>query len=172
MISTILGDITKIENVDAIVNAANFTLLGGGGVDGAIHKAAGHGLLFECIKLHGCKKGKAKITKAYNLPCKYIIHTVGPVWKNGRKNEEEILADCYRNSLNLAVENHIRSIAFPSISTGAYRFPAELAAQIAVSTVKQYMYRYFGEIDEVVWVLFDKETEKTYRNALALFEMT
>ncbi|MCI8667944.1 MAG: O-acetyl-ADP-ribose deacetylase [Lachnospiraceae bacterium] len=166
MIKTILGDITKIDLAEAIVNAANSSLLGGGGVDGAIHRAAGPELLEECRKLHGCKTGQAKITKAYQLPCKYVIHTVGPVWNGGVLNEEERLADCYRNSLLIAVQNNIRTIAFPSISTGIYRFPVEQAAKIAVRTVKEFLDKHPGKIDEVIWVLFDENTEKIYRQAV------
>lgn len=164
MIKTILGDITKTEGVEAIVNAANSSLLGGGGVDGAIHRAAGPGLLEECRNLHGCKTGQAKITKAYNLPCDYIIHTVGPVWNGGVLGEEEKLADCYRNSLILAAENNIKTIAFPSISTGIYKFPVERAAKIAVNTVNNFLDENKGVIDEVIFVLFDKNTENAYRN--------
>lgn len=166
MIKTILGDITKINLADAIVNAANSSLLGGGGVDGAIHRAAGPELLEECRKLHGCKTGQAKITKAYRLPCKYVIHTVGPVWNGGTLNEGEKLADCYRNSLLTAVQNNIRTIAFPSISTGIYRFPVEQAAGIAVRTVTKFLKEHPGKIDEVIWVLFDRNTEKIYRKAV------
>lgn len=163
MIKTILGDITKTEGVEAIVNAANSSLLGGGGVDGAIHRAAGPGLLEECRNLHGCKTGQAKITKAYNLPCDYIIHTVGPVWNGGVLGEEEKLADCYRNSLILAAENNIKTIAFPSISTGIYKFPVERAAKIAVNTVNNFLDENKGVIDEVIFVLFDKNTENAYK---------
>lgn len=163
MIRTILGDITKINAVEAIVNAANSSLLGGGGVDGAIHRAAGPELLAECRELHGCKTGQAKITKAYKLPCQYVIHTVGPVWNGGTMNEEEKLADCYQNSLLVAIQNHIRTIAFPSISTGIYRFPVDRAAKIAVSTVKTFLDKYPDRIDEVIFVLFDEKTENVYR---------
>lgn len=162
MIRTILGDITKIDTVEAIVNAANSSLLGGGGVDGAIHRAAGPKLLLECMQLHGCKTGNAKITKAYNLPCEYVIHTVGPVWNQGKYQEEEKLANCYQNSLKVAVENGIRTIAFPSISTGIYHFPVDKAAKIAITTVKQFLEENPGKMDEVVWVLFDERTKAAY----------
>lgn len=168
MITMVKGDITKIDSVDAIVNAANSSLLGGGGVDGAIHRAAGPELLFECRLLGGCKTGQAKITKAYNLSCKHIIHTVGPVWNGGEHNEDELLADCYRNSLKLAVENGVRKIAFPSISTGIYSFPVERAAKIAVSTVDKFLFENPEQIDMVMWVLFDDKTEKAYQTAADL----
>lgn len=167
MIKTVKGDITKIDYVDAIVNAANSSLLGGGGVDGAIHRAAGPELLFECRLLGGCKTGQAKITKAYNLSCKHIIHTVGPVWNGGTHNEDELLADCYRNSLMLAVENNIKTIAFPSISTGIYSFPVERAAKIAVGTVKEFLEQNPEQLDMVIWVLFDDRTEAVYREEVA-----
>lgn len=166
MIRTVLGDITKINNVEAIVNAANSSLLGGGGVDGAIHRAAGSELLEECRNLHGCKTGQAKITKAYRLPCDYIIHTVGPVWNNGKYNEEEKLADCYRNSMELALAHGIRTIAFPSISTGIFRFPVEKAAKIAISTVREFLTEHSSEFDEVIWVLFDEHTKSVYDEEL------
>ena len=162
MIRTVLGDITKIDTMEAIVNAANSSLLGGGGVDGAIHRAAGPNLLLECMQLHGCKTGNAKITKAYNLPCEYVIHTVGPVWNQGKYQEEEKLANCYQNSLKVAVENGIRTIAFSSISTGIYHFPVDKAAKIAITTVKQFLEENPGKIDEVVWVLFDEKTKTAY----------
>lgn len=163
MIKTVRGDITKITDVQAIVNAANTSLLGGGGVDGAIHRAAGPELLFECRLLGGCKTGQAKITKGYHLPCDYVIHTVGPVWNGGKKNEEELLASCYYNSMKLAVEHNIRRIAFPSISTGIYHFPVDKAAKIAVGTVAGFLKENAGKIDLVEWVLFDENTERIYK---------
>ena len=166
VIRTIQGDITKITSVDAIVNAANNSLLGGGGVDGAIHRAAGKELLAECRTLHGCATGEAKITGAYKLPCKYVIHTVGPIWRGGGYHEAELLANCYRNSLQLAVDRGIRRIAFPSISTGVYAYPVEQAADIAVRTVKEFVNSHSGVLDEVIWVLFDPATKAAYDRAL------
>lgn len=137
-IEIIKADITQLK-VDAIVNAANNSLMGGGGVDGAIHKAAGKELLEECRKLRGCATGQSKITKGYNLPAKFIIHTVGPVWNNGTENEELLLASCYKTALQLAIEHNLKTIAFPSISTGAYRFPFDRASKIAYQTISNYL---------------------------------
>lgn len=162
MIQTVLGDITRINIVEAIVNAATKTLLGGGGVDGAIHRAAGPELLEECRSLHGCETGQAKITRAYKLPCKYVIHTVGPIWNSGRDNEEEMLARCYYNSLQLAKEHGIRSVVFPSISTGAYGFSVQKAARIAVNTVAKFIEENPKSMDLVLFVLFDERTERVY----------
>lgn len=158
------GDITSLD-VDAIVNAANNTLLGGGGVDGAIHRAAGPELLEECRGLNGCETGKAKITRGYNLKASYVIHTVGPVWYGGYRDETELLASCYNSSLALAKKNRIKTIAFPGISTGVYRFPKELAAVIAVNETKRFL-NDSSVPEKVTFVAFDDENYKIYRKLL------
>jgi O-acetyl-ADP-ribose deacetylase (regulator of RNase III) len=158
------GDITKLK-VDAIVNAANTTLLGGGGVDGAIHRAAGPELLEFNRKLGGCPTGEAKISPGFNLPAKYIIHTVGPVWNGGNHNEDKLLANCYINSLKLAFENKIRTIAFPAISTGVYHFPLERATKIAVNETKKFLEKN-KSLKKVVFVCFDEETYEVYEKIL------
>ena len=163
-IELIQGDITKLE-VDAIVNAANKSLLGGGGVDGAIHRAAGRELLEECKTLNGCKTGQAKITKGYNLPAKYVIHTVGPVWSGGKYNEDDLLTNCYRNSLKMASKHGLSTIAFPNISTGVYHFPKERAAAIAISTVGDYL-RQDESIQKVYFVCFDNDNYQIYQKKL------
>lgn len=167
MIKAVRGDITKINDVDAIVNAANRTLLGGGGVDGAIHRAAGRKLLEECRTLNGCDTGDAKLTGAYDLPCSHVIHTVGPVWHGGDHGEAELLASCYRRSLQVAAEHGIRRIAFPSISTGVYHYPVEEAAKIAVGTVTEFLEEHPDAFDVVEWVLFDDNTMQVYEQAIA-----
>jgi O-acetyl-ADP-ribose deacetylase (regulator of RNase III) len=158
-IKIIVGDITTLE-VDAIVNAANKTLLGGGGVDGAIHKAAGKGLLEECRTLGGCETGQSKMTNAYNLPCKKVIHTVGPVWYGGNHNERELLASCYDTAMKLAEDNHLRSIAFSCISTGVYGFPKAEAAQIAIQVLTKHIEEGFD--GEVIVCCFTDEDAKYY----------
>ena len=168
-LSALLGDITTIQ-ADAIVNAANTSLLGGGGVDGAIHRAAGPALLEECRTLGGCETGRAKITKGYGLPAKYVIHTPGPVWHGGKQNEELLLASCYRSCMDLAMRYHCKSIAFPAISTGAYRFPAALAADIAVETVQGYRHDP-GTVEQVFFVCFDESTYTLYLERLKKREL-
>ena len=161
-IEIIRGDITR-QKTDAIVNAANNSLLGGGGVDGAIHDAAGEELLAECRTLNGCETGEAKMTKGYNLPAKYVIHTVGPVWRGGNHNEKELLASCYRNCLKLASDNNLRTIAFPSISTGAYGFPSEPAAEIALTEIRRFL-KNNSTIEKVVIVCFSEDSFKICKN--------
>jgi O-acetyl-ADP-ribose deacetylase len=156
------GDITKL-GVDAIVNAANTTLLGGGGVDGAIHRAAGPELLAECKTLGGCRPGEAKITRGYSLPARFVIHTVGPVWSGGDRGEPETLANCYRNSLVLAVANDVRTIAFPAISCGAYRYPIADAARIAVATTMEFL-RENNFIEKVTFVVASDEIHEAYQS--------
>ena len=160
-IEILQGDITNLE-ADAIVNAANTTLLGGGGVDGAIHRAAGPELLVECRTLGGCRPGEAKVTRGYRLPARFVIHTVGPVWRGGKHGEPETLASCYRNSLQLAVENKIRTIAFPAISCGAYGYPVEKAGQIALKTTREFL----ANIDKVMFVLWGDDVYDVYRRLL------
>ncbi|MCF2683803.1 O-acetyl-ADP-ribose deacetylase [Faecalicatena contorta] len=160
----VLGDITK-SDCDAIVNAANTSLLGGGGVDGAIHRAAGPELLEECRTLHGCPTGEARITKGYRLPAKYVIHTPGPIWQGGRYGEEELLASCYRSCLELATEHGVKRIAFPSISTGIYGFPLEKAAPIAIHTIRTFC-KDHPQIEEARMVCFDQRTKTYYEKAL------
>ena len=163
-IELILGDITK-QSVDAIVNAANTTLLGGGGVDGAIHRAAGPELLEECRRIRGCPTGEARITKAYRLPAKHVIHTVGPVWRGGKPNEEELLRNCYRNSMKLADENGVKTIAFPSISIGAYGFPIERAAPIALQVVHENL-QTLKSLDKVTFVCFSQSDYDVYEKSM------
>lgn len=163
-IKIIQDDITKLK-VDAIVNAANTSLLGGGGVDGAIHQAAGPELLAECRQLNGCKTGQAKITKGYKLPAKFVIHTVGPVWHGGKIQEDELLASCYRESLKLAHQNHIKTIAFPAISCGVYRFPKDRAAEIALAEINKALEQ-FKEIKTVYIVCFDNDLFEIYNKLL------
>lgn len=163
-IEVVQGDIAKL-NVDAIVNAANTSLLGGGGVDGAIHRAAGPEMVQECRLLHGCKTGQAKITKGYRLPARHVIHTVGPVWNGGQLNEDELLANCYRNSLALAEKHGLTSIAFPAISTGIYHFPIERATRIALEETRRFL---SGNttVEKVIFVCFNEEVRSTYLRAL------
>ena len=168
MIEVLKGDITKIQ-VDAIVNAANTSLLGGSGVDGAIHKAGGKAILEDCQKIRskqgGCKVGDAVITTAGKLPAKFVIHTVGPVWNSGKSNEENLLFSAYSNSLKLALENEVNSISFPNISTGIYKFPKEKAAQIAIQTVSDFLTT-TNKIEKVIFICFDEENYKIYSELL------
>ena len=164
-ITLIKGDITQLE-VDVIVNAANRTLLGGGGVDGAIHRAAGPLLLEACRSLHGCEAGEAKITEGFQLPARHVIHTVGPVWSGGTNNESELLKNCYLRSLQLAADHQLKTIAFPNISTGIYGFPKAKAAEIAIGSVISFMENP-GSVEEIIFVVFDGENEALYKNLLA-----
>ena len=164
-LSIVKGDIVKMKT-DAIVNAANTSLLGGGGVDGAIHRAAGPELLAECETLNGCRTGEAKITKGYKLKAKYVIHTPGPIWRGGKWGEAELLANCYKNCLALAKENGVKTIAFPSISTGVYRFPVDQAAKIAVGEILHVLNE-DDSIEQVTIVCFDDKTKEYYVDALA-----
>lgn len=163
-IHAVLGDITTLD-VDAVVNAANPSLLGGGGVDGAIHDAAGPALLQECRRLGGCPPGEARITNAHNLKARWIIHTVGPIWRGGDRGEPELLAACYESSLRLATGHNVRSIAFPAISTGAYAYPLELATKVAVSTVKAFSHR-SASLEEVIFCCFSAADFALYRRML------
>jgi O-acetyl-ADP-ribose deacetylase (regulator of RNase III) len=160
-IDIVCGDITTFD-VDAIVNAANTTLLGGGGVDGAIHRAAGPELLAECRALGGCQSGEAKLTRGYRLPARFVIHTVGPVWTDGRRGEPQILANCYRNSLQLAVKNRIKTIVFPAISCGAYGYPIREAARIAVDTTREFL-AIDAKIEKVTFVVASDEILRAYQ---------
>ena len=163
-VAVVRGDITKLD-VDAIVNAANTMLLGGGGVDGAIHRAAGPQLLEECRKLCGCRPGEAKLTRGYDLAARFVIHTVGPVWSGRNRGEAEILANCYRNSLQLAAENQIKTIAFPAISCGAYRYPIADAAQIALATTRRFLAE-TEKIDQLIFVLASDDILGAYQKLL------
>ena len=163
-ISIIRGDITTLE-VDAVVNAANKTLLGGGGVDGAIHRAAGPSLLEACRELNGCDTGQAKITEGFRLPAKHVIHTVGPVWRGGSRHEPELLRACYLNSLQLATRHGLKSIAFPNISTGVYGFPKADAARIAIEAVRTFA-KNPGTVKQITFVVFDPENERLYREII------
>lgn len=165
-IIVVQGDITE-QNVDAIVNAANTSLLGGGGVDGAIHDAAGPELLEECRTLDGCPTGNAKVTRGYRLPAKWVIHTVGPIWRDGVCNEDELLANCYRRSLELAAQHAARSVAFPAVSTGVYGFPLARATKIAIREVRAFL-QIDTAIEKVVFVCYDRRTYECYERVLAV----
>ena len=165
MLKAILGDITQMST-DAIVNAANSSLLGGGGVDGAIHRQAGPQLLEECKQIGGCPTGEARITKAYGLPARWVIHTVGPVWKGGHSGEPHDLRSCYTNSLKIALQYHIKTIAFPSVSTGVYGYPPDLAAKVALQAVKDFISKNPNSFSEVCFVCFDQDTLDTYQAML------
>ena len=162
-IRIVKGDITT-QDVDAIVNAANNSLLGGGGVDGAIHRAAGPELLEETRKIGGCPTGEARVSKGYRLPAGWVIHTVGPIWSGGRKNEENLLANCYRNSFKAAAELKINSIAFPSISTGVYRFPLQRATEIAMAETKRFLETEESTLNKVVFICFGEKAFQTYQD--------
>jgi O-acetyl-ADP-ribose deacetylase len=163
-LEVVRADITKMA-VDVIVNAANTTLLGGGGVDGAIHRAAGPELLAECLTLGGCRSGEAKLTRGYNLPARFVIHAVGPIWRGGDDGEAEVLANCYRNSLQLALDYRLKTIAFPAISCGAYRYPVPEAAQIAVRTTTNFLEQH-NEIEKVIFVVAIDEIFEAYQRIL------
>ena len=168
-LEVIIGDITTLA-VDAIVNAANESLLGGGGVDGAIHRAAGPELLAECRTLGGCPTGEARITGGYRLPARHVIHTVGPVWRGGDRGEPALLANCYRNSLDLPLQHGLRTIAFPAISTGVYGYPADAAARVAARATRDWLAAHPGALDRVIFVCFSAPSAAAYREAVAALD--